>query len=108
MFARRRVDGTAVFLSPRRGHHLFSLLRPELVSTNAVPLSSDAFTGFGIHHAREHNAEVREATRRLLEDVIPRLVNQVKDRQVAIFNTGHLSLLLHERGASQQLPGRSG
>jgi len=53
------------------GQHLFRLLRPELVRENEVPLSSDAFSGFGYHNCDIHNAEVKEATRKLKEVVIP-------------------------------------
>ena len=41
-----------------RGTVLAHLLRPELVLSNPVPLSSDAYTGFGADSAVEHNAEV--------------------------------------------------
>jgi hypothetical protein len=41
-----------------RGTVLAHLLRPELVLSNPVPLSSDAFTGFGADRASDHNAEV--------------------------------------------------
>ena len=34
-------------------------MRPEAVKHSGEPLSSDAFTRFGIHRAREHNAHVR-------------------------------------------------
>ena len=42
-----------------RGSHLTRLMRPEAVKHSGEPLSSDAFTRFGIHRAREHNAHVR-------------------------------------------------
>ncbi len=48
-----------VFLSVRRG-----------ADRKPVPLSSDAFTGFGRHNAATHNAEVKAATKLLLEDAI--------------------------------------
>jgi hypothetical protein len=38
--------------------HLYRLLRPELVKQNPVPLSSDAFSRWGLHRAAQHNKEV--------------------------------------------------
>ncbi len=35
-----------------------------------MPLSSDAYTGFGRHDAATHNAEVKAASKHLLEDAI--------------------------------------
>lgn len=50
------MQGPALFLRPRRGQHLFMQLRPEFVKHYAevtgIPLSSDAFSMFGIHDAR--------------------------------------------------------
>jgi len=71
-----------------KGCHLYKLLRPELVKSNPVPLSSDAFSSFGRPNQKEHNeyvlqcclllwltnsqtSEVREATRRVLAEIIP-------------------------------------
>ena len=39
-----------------QSRHLVRMLRPELVKANSKPLSSDAFTFFGIINARQHNA----------------------------------------------------
>ena len=96
----RPVRGVAVFLSPRRGHHLFSLLRPELVESNPVPLSSDAFTGFGWHDAAVHNREVGDATDRMMGPVIDRFTRELQSRRLRVFNGAHLTALLHERGAA--------
>jgi len=95
---RRPVRGVAVFLSVRRGNHLYALLRPELVASNRLPLSSDAFTGFGVHGAAVHNQEVRDATRRLHEELIPRFADDIAKQRLVTFNGQHLSTLLHERG----------
>jgi hypothetical protein len=48
-------------------------LRPEFVVANPVPLNADAYTGWGKLDPRwrEHNAEVRAATHRLLTEVVP-------------------------------------
>eukprot|EP00727_Mastigamoeba_balamuthi_P001851 m51a1_g11663 hypothetical protein (1053) ;mRNA; r:493-4759 len=50
---------------------LYQLMRPEFVRTYKKPLSPDAFSKFGDHDAREHDDEVREATRYLLEQEVP-------------------------------------
>lgn len=54
-----------------QGSFLYKLLRPELVSRYPKPLSSDAFSLFGRDNSAEHDAEVVEATRFLLDKVIP-------------------------------------
>ena len=59
------VYGDAVIVTGERGQHLFNCLRPEFVRDWPVPLSSDAFTRFGLHDAAKHNAEVRAATKSL-------------------------------------------
>lgn len=75
--ARRRVVGPAVWFTSTRGEHLFKLLRPETVSRSPVPLSSDAFTGFGMRDAVTHNGEVRQATTVLLEKTIPEFAEDI-------------------------------
>lgn len=54
-----------------KGSFLYRLLRPELVRSNPVPLSSDAFSKWPIEDAHSHNIEVMEATRRLETEVLP-------------------------------------
>lgn len=52
--------------------HLFRLLRPEYVRTFPKPLCSDAFSGFiRMHNPEQHNAELEEATRNLITNVVP-------------------------------------
>jgi hypothetical protein len=65
--------------TPQKGQILFKLLRPELVKSNPVPLSSDSFTGFGMGDPahKTHNREVAEATDRLLTKVIPELAKKI-------------------------------
>lgn len=56
----------------KKGREVFyNLLRPEFVRCYPTPLSSDAFTGFGYHHNKIHNTEVRGATMHLYDTVIP-------------------------------------
>ena len=46
-------------------------LRPEFLRRYPKPLSSDAFSGFGVAAQAEHNTEVLEATEYLYRTVIP-------------------------------------
>lgn len=52
------IKGDAIVVYSTQGHHLFNMLRPEHVRTSPAPLSSDAFTGFGLHDRMIHNPEV--------------------------------------------------
>lgn len=65
--------GDAVIVAGERGQHLFHCLRPEFVRHWRAPLSSDAFTRFGIHDAAVHNAEVLDAARALQNSNLPAL-----------------------------------
>lgn len=47
---------TNYVLRTNQARHLVRMLRPELVRASSVPLSSDAFTFFGIVNARAHNS----------------------------------------------------
>eukprot|EP00760_Papus_ankaliazontas_P007391 PhM_4_TR13339/c2_g1_i1/m.17529 len=64
-------------LSERRGFHLTYQLRQELVQSNEVPLSSDAFSSFGAHNRQQHDEEVRRASKRLQSTVIPKLAKTI-------------------------------
>lgn len=57
----------------RGRRHLFELLRPELVKSNVVPLSSDALSTMAKWDPQRllHNEELKKASRRLFKDVIP-------------------------------------
>ena len=66
-----------------KGDFLVCQMRPELVRSNPVPLCSDSFSGFGLENKVYinwvffftveviHNEEVREATSRLENEIIP-------------------------------------
>lgn len=108
--------------SPQKGQILFKLLRPELVKSNAVPLSSDAFTGtktaqryyrrrllteiysgFGMGDPahKTHNREVAEATDRLLTEVIPALAQKIlnagEDATLSVLDGSFISEI-HKEG----------
>lgn len=67
-----RVLQVRLFKDARR-RHLYELLRPEFVSTNPEPLSSDGLTAWGANDdlAEVHNEELRAATNRLFSVAIP-------------------------------------
>eukprot|EP01087_Luapelamoeba_hula_P014241 TRINITY_DN4145_c0_g1_i4.p1 TRINITY_DN4145_c0_g1~~TRINITY_DN4145_c0_g1_i4.p1 ORF type:complete len:1436 (-),score=334.66 TRINITY_DN4145_c0_g1_i4:290-4597(-) len=63
----------------------FRMLRPELVKTNKVPLSSDAFTGWGNYdeNRKQSQQEVQEATNRIKTECIPALVGELQSIDIA-------------------------
>lgn len=63
---------------------LYRLFRPEFIKTYSTPLSSDAFSPFGgpENEKEGHNAEVREATRYLLETTIPAFARWLDEQHV--------------------------
>jgi len=54
---------------------LYELLRPELVKSNPVPLSSDALTAMGSNDPKksDYNRDVKEACIKLLKQIIPNM-----------------------------------
>lgn len=70
-----------------KGRVLYKLLRPELVLSNPVPLSSDAFTGWGRadENWKIHNEEVTNATKRLYFQVIPTFVSELTKDNIDSF-----------------------
>jgi len=75
-----------------QGGHLFQLFRPEFLKGHHKPLCSDAFSGF-IKHDNDrsvHHNEVKEASHRLLIELIPRLSNRLKWMIKESLNNGTL------------------
>lgn len=90
-FARVFPPEAAIPGDPKEpGRILYKLLRPELVSRYPLPLSSDALTGWGKRDpdSKIHNAEVVEATKHLLFEIIPRFVSDLLNpaEQTSIFD----------------------
>ena len=65
-----------------RGAALHRLLRPELVRSNPVALSPDAFSAFARHDAAaaQHEADIHAAHQRLLCEIIPSVVLALNQR----------------------------
>eukprot|EP01132_Coremiostelium_polycephalum_P010968 gene10968-13435_t len=74
------IDTARIFppekpMTDKIGSHLYNLLRPELVRSNKVPLSSDAFTKFeGIAEKEKNNEDVERSQKRLFCQIIPNFV----------------------------------
>ncbi len=99
------LDAARMFppAAPIAGHGarvtLYKLLRPELVRSNAQPLSSDAFFRWGDpDNLSVHNREVEEATRRLLRHVIPAVVTELDGGATRCRNLQELELTMHAAG----------
>eukprot|EP01133_Synstelium_polycarpum_P007370 gene7370-8589_t len=79
------IDTARIFppekpLPDHTGSHLYNLLRPELVRSNKVPLSSDAFTKFSGPDRDTNNEEVERTQKRLFCQVIPNFVLTTNQR----------------------------
>ena len=59
--------------------YLYRLLRPELVLESRVPLSSDAFSNFGVYERIVNDQEVAEATANMFRFNIPNLAKKLDD-----------------------------
>lgn len=92
------VYGDAVIVSGERGQHLYNVLRCEQVLRSPRPLSSDAFTRFGMHGAADHNAEVLEATRTLLHRGMPVLARALATGALPIVSRRAIVDALHAAG----------
>jgi len=73
------IDTARVFppekpIPGKQGSHLYNLLRPELVRSNKVPLSSDAFTKFSGPDSDKNNEDVERSQKRLFVSIIPNFV----------------------------------
>ena len=98
----RQVYGTVMVLMPQRGAHLHKMLRQELVRKFETPLSSDAFTGFGMHGADHWNGAAAHAARYLQHTVIPQLAHTICFREVPIETSSQLERAMHEAGVNMR------
>jgi Clustered mitochondria/Translation initiation factor eIF3 subunit 135 len=101
----QNVHGNAAIIMHRKGGHLYTMLRPELVKSNPTPLSSDAFTGFGRINAEQHNAPVRTATHRLIHQVIPAFAEELNSSRVLVGNGRALCDAMHRNGINMRYLG---
>ena len=95
----------------KKGSFMYRLLRPELVARYPVPLSSDAFTYFGVSGRRKvHDGEVRSASKWMHDEIIPRVAKELPERFAKV--VGHtndfvwLVNQLHQEGINLRHLGR--
>lgn len=69
--ARVRYPFSHRHLYPTHRVFLFSAKCSLPVKNNPEPLCADSFSGFGLQNKEKHNEEIRRATRRLEDTVIP-------------------------------------
>ena len=98
----QKVFGTVMILMPQRGAHLHKMLRQELVQKFEAPLSSDAFTGFGVHGADHWNATAAHAARYLQRTVIPDLATSICFRETPIETSTQLERAMHDAGVNMR------
>lgn len=70
------VDFARIFppTQPRpniKADFLISHFRPEFIKNYEVPLCSDSWSGFNLENKKQHNQEIKEATKVLLTKTIP-------------------------------------
>jgi hypothetical protein len=66
-----RVLPPASPIKDKPNSFLWNMLRPELLKSNPDPLSADSFSGFFLENKLKHNEEVRNATDRLENTIVP-------------------------------------
>lgn len=66
-----------------KGDFLVNLLRPEFVKSSPIPLSPDSFSGFGLENKQKHNDEIRQATTRLEQEVVPEYASKIDEHYLA-------------------------
>lgn len=84
--------------SDDKARHLVRLIREEALRVWTRPISSDAFTGFGIHNHRIHNAEARGLSQALIEERIPVFANELATHKKDVTNGRQLVDLMHAAG----------
>lgn len=81
-----------------RGCHLYKLLRKELVRSNPVPLSSDAFSFFGKVNEVEHNIPVTDAVNRIFDVLIPQFFALPNINEILQAGGDRITTEIHELG----------
>jgi Clustered mitochondria/FYVE zinc finger/Translation initiation factor eIF3 subunit 135/Ankyrin repeats (3 copies)/Ankyrin repeat len=88
-----------------KARHLIRLLRPEFVRKYKKALSSDAYTWFGLHNHKEHNAEVSEATDVLLGQCIGDFVKRLENFELHPASGASLTEMMHSAGINVRYMG---
>jgi len=69
------------------------------------PLSSDCFTGFGRHDFAIHHEEARQATRHLVEVVIPSFIRKLEAHEFLPVHSHQLTQAMHQHGINMRYLG---
>jgi hypothetical protein len=99
------IKGKAVFIYGFQGRFLYNQLRPEFVKRYSKPLSSDAFSGFGKHDAKEHNFEIVEATKYLRDNVIRGFADKLLSGELVASSGSSIVDLMHQHGINTRYLG---
>ncbi len=78
----------------------YKLFRPEFVQSYREPLSSDAFSSFGAVDKEKHHRVISEATRCLLDELIPRVA-----LSMTLADTKNISRHLQQNGVNVRFLG---
>ena len=73
-------------------------MRSEFVRNYGTPLSSDAFSKFGVHDSEDHNTEIVQATKYLTGVIIPNFSQWIDSINEEEIPTLHIPELLHREG----------
>jgi len=93
------ILGSAALVGPdEKARHLVRLLREEALAVWTREISSDAYTGFGVHNHAVHNAEARGLSQGLIEERIPRFANELVTHVKDVTNGRQLVDLMHAAG----------
>eukprot|EP00466_Bigelowiella_natans_P004326 jgi/Bigna1/69664/fgenesh1_pg.9_\ len=99
------LRGTVCFVPRTESRHLFEMLRPELVKRSPKPLSSDAWSRFGLHNHQEHNLEVQKATSLLPQEAINAFIARCGRGEI-VASQQELIHVLHSMGINCRFLGR--
>lgn len=88
-----------------RGCHLYKLLRKELVRSNPVPLSSDAFSFFGKVNEIEHNIPVTDAVNRIFDVLIPQFFALPNINEILQAGGDRITKEIHDLGINVRFLG---
>ena len=89
---------------PRDMSIFWKLLRPEFVRRNPLPLSSDALSMFcdETRDEEEHSLNIKSATNRLVNEVIPQFAEWLSTRETDELNKMDLRFDMHRAGINMR------
>eukprot|EP01127_Copromyxa_protea_P019689 TRINITY_DN6444_c0_g2_i4.p1 TRINITY_DN6444_c0_g2~~TRINITY_DN6444_c0_g2_i4.p1 ORF type:complete len:903 (+),score=135.68 TRINITY_DN6444_c0_g2_i4:266-2710(+) len=91
--------------APAKREVLYYMFRPEWLQECKVKVSSDVFTKFGIDNCKEHEEEVAQITKKLVEEHIPAFAQWLVENSAKIVSSLHFPKLLQEHGINLRYTG---